>query len=250
MGSNKTLVLEAHNRRFTVWMISSRQIGTVQREKVVADPKETGPPLFVWGSIKAKRLLWAAGFSFEGINENSRYPAGKDLAVIAVNKDCDEGVFVTADDGILLYTKEFATYYGQAVLVERDEDNYWTLIEAAKELCELLEVSPVTAYFGDDAENSPISDILLRQYDQARDIIRRYESTMPKEPTPMQTLMAPLMSMNPLMGGPQQVLMLITQQVPAKEPTVIEDITLDRGVVTFKSRVRGVRQTKCGPTVQ
>jgi hypothetical protein len=41
----------------------------------------------------------------------------------------------------------------------------------------------------------------------------------------MQTLMNPLMSINPLMGGPQQV--LITQQVPAKEPTVIEDITLE-----------------------
>jgi hypothetical protein len=90
---------------------STNRDGTVQREEVVAEPKETGPPLFVRGSIKAKRL-WAAGFSFEGINKNQRYLADKDLAVIAVNKDCDEGVFMTADDGILLYTKEFVTYYG------------------------------------------------------------------------------------------------------------------------------------------
>jgi hypothetical protein len=54
---------------------SANRDGTVQREEVVAEPKETGPPLFVRGSIKAKRL-WAAEFSFEGINENQRYPAG------------------------------------------------------------------------------------------------------------------------------------------------------------------------------
>jgi hypothetical protein len=66
-------------------------------------------------------------------------------------------------------------YYGVAALVEKDEMRWW---------------------FGDEAENSPISDIWLeQQYNHARSIIR------------------------------QQV--LITQQVPAKEPAVIEDITLE-----------------------
>jgi hypothetical protein len=113
---------------------STNRDGTVQREEVVAEPKEKGPPLFVRGSIKAKRI-WTAGFSFEGIDEKLRYSAGKDVAVAVVNKDGEE-VYLTADDGITLYTKEeFATYYGKAVLVERDEDNYWSLIEVAKELC-------------------------------------------------------------------------------------------------------------------
>jgi hypothetical protein len=94
-----------------------------------------------------------------------------------------------------------------------------TIVEAARAVCEVIDVSPVTTFFGDDAENSPISDILSGQSNHARSIIRQYEPVIPKVPTPMQTLMAPLMSMNPLMGGPQQV--------PAKEPTVIEDITLE-----------------------
>jgi hypothetical protein len=100
---------------------SANQDGTVQREEVVAEPTEKGPPLFVRGSIKAKRL-WAAGVGFvEGIDEDARYSAGKDLAVIAVNQECDEERYVTADDGILLYTREFAMYYGQATLAETNE---------------------------------------------------------------------------------------------------------------------------------
>ena len=62
----------------------------------------------------------------EDIDENSRYPIGKDLAVIAINIDCDDERYVTADDGILLYTREFAMYYGQAALVEKDERRYLT----------------------------------------------------------------------------------------------------------------------------
>jgi hypothetical protein len=211
----------------TDYLDSANQDGTVQREEVLTESTEKGPPLFVRVSIKAKRL-WAAGFGFvEDIDENARYPVGKDLAVIiAINRECDDERYVTADDGILLYTRDFAMYDGQATLVEKDERRYLTVVEAARGVCEVIDVSPVTTFFGEDAEkNSQISDILLGQYNHARSIIRQYEPMIPKVPTPMQTLMAPLMSMNPLMGGPQQV--LITQQVPAKEPTVIEDITLE-----------------------
>jgi hypothetical protein len=59
-------------------------------------------------------------------------------------------------------------YYGQAALVEKDERRYVTIVEeAAKAVCEVIDVSPVTTFFGDDAENSPISDILLGQYNHA-----------------------------------------------------------------------------------
>jgi hypothetical protein len=107
-----------------------------------------------------------------------------------------------------------------------NESNYWSLVGAAQILCALLDASPISDFFGGKAEESPISDILLAHYDLARSIIRRHEYTVPKEPTPMQTLMTPWTSMNPMMGAPPQQV-LITQQVSAKEPTVIKDITLD-----------------------
>jgi hypothetical protein len=63
--------------------------------------------------------------------------------VIAINIDCNDNRYVTADDGILLYTREFAMYYyGQAALVEKDERRYVTIVEAAKAVCEVIDVSP------------------------------------------------------------------------------------------------------------
>jgi hypothetical protein len=91
---------------------SANQDGTVQMEEVVTEQTEKGPPLFVRGSsiIRAKRH-WNAGFGFvEDIDENSRYPNGKDLAVTAINIDCDDNRYLTADDGIQLYTRDFAMY--------------------------------------------------------------------------------------------------------------------------------------------
>jgi hypothetical protein len=188
------------------------------------ETKEDEPPPFVRGSIKARRL-WIAGFSFEDIDVKVKFPRGKDIAVLAVNKD-GEDVYLTADDGITLYTKEFVELYGKAVLVEKDEDNYWCLEEAAQNLCDLLNTSPTSDYFGAKAEESPVSEILAAQYDLARSTVLRYEFAAPKDPTPMPTLMAPWTSINPMMAGqPHQ--MVITQQVSAKEPTIAGDITLE-----------------------
>jgi hypothetical protein len=178
----------------------------------------------VRGSIKARRL-WIAGFSFEGIDLTQAFPQGKDIAVLAVDEDYED-VYLTADDGMVLYTKGFIEHYGTAVLVKREENNYWSLDEAAQNLCDLLNMSPISDFFGAKAEESPISDILSAQYDLARSIVLRYELAAPKEPTPMQTLMAPWTSMNPMMvAQPQQV--LVTQQALPKEPTISGEITLE-----------------------
>jgi hypothetical protein len=84
-------------------------------EKVLKEEaKDEEPPLFVRGSIKASRL-WIGGFSFEGIDVTKQYPRGKDRAVLAVNED-GEDVYLTADDGIALYTKGFVAHCEITVL--------------------------------------------------------------------------------------------------------------------------------------
>jgi hypothetical protein len=99
------------------------QVLTNQDEKIhKEDTKEGEPPRFVRGSIKAKRL-WIAGFSFEDFDLTEAFPQGKDIAILAVNEDY-EVVYLTADDGIALYTKGFIEHYGTAVLVEKEENNY------------------------------------------------------------------------------------------------------------------------------
>jgi hypothetical protein len=161
--------------------VAENQDEKVQKE----DPKEEEPPRFVRGSIKARRL-WIAGFSFEGIDVTQPFPQGKDIAVLAVNEEAED-VYLTADDGIVLYTKGFIEHYRRAVLVKKDENNYWSLEGAAQNLCDLLNISPISDFFGAKAEESPISDILSAQYDLARSIVLRYELMTPKEPAPMQT---------------------------------------------------------------
>jgi hypothetical protein len=59
------------------------------------------------------------------------YPKGKDIVVLTVNED-GEDAYLTADDGIALYTKGFIAEYGKAVLVDRNEDSYWSLVGAAQ----------------------------------------------------------------------------------------------------------------------
>ena len=90
------------------------------------------------------------------------FPTGKDIAVLAVNEDAED-VYLTAYDGIALYTKGFIAHYGRAVLIDANEHNYWSLVGAAQNLCALLEVSPISDFFGAKAEESPISDILSAQ---------------------------------------------------------------------------------------
>lgn len=194
---------------------------TNQDEKVQTEEE---PPKFVRGSIKARRL-WVAGFKFEGVDLDEAFPQGKDIAVLAKTED-DEEAYLTADDGITLYTKGFIEHYGVAVLVDKNESNYWSLEGAAQNLCDLLNLSPISDHFGAEAEEGPISAILSAQYELSRSIVLRYEHAAPKDPTPVQPLMTPWASMTPMMvGQPQQV--LITQQVSAKEPTTAADITLE-----------------------
>jgi hypothetical protein len=94
------------------------QVSTNQSEKVQKETINEGePPRFVRGSIKAKRL-WIAGFGFDRIDLTEAFPQGKDIAVLAVN-EAFEDKYLTADDGIALYTKGFIKHYGVAALVEQ-----------------------------------------------------------------------------------------------------------------------------------
>jgi hypothetical protein len=88
--------------------VSTKQDKKVQKE----DRKEEEPPKFVRGSIKARRL-WIAGFNFDGVDLTEAFPQGKDISVLAVNEDYED-VYLTADDGMTLYTKGFIEHYGTA----------------------------------------------------------------------------------------------------------------------------------------
>jgi hypothetical protein len=85
-------------------------------------------------------------------------------------------MFLRADDAIKLYTTSFAKQFGVARAIKRGQATFIPLLEAAKALRDMIDVTPTTVHFGGpDAGKAPIYNMLYYQYEHLRVLIERLD---------------------------------------------------------------------------
>jgi hypothetical protein len=190
----------------------------------VYDLRTNHPPggfPFVTASMKASRLV-THGFDFPGEDLWREPELDSDMVVEVWSAEPRHaGTFLRADDAIQLYTPSFAKQFGIARAIKRGQATFIPLLEAARALRDMIDVTPTTVHFGPEAGRAPIYSVLYYQYEHLQVLIRALEG--PPSSVPAQSA-TPSTVATTASGTAQQPLPYYGHTV--EEPKSIDKIVL------------------------
>jgi hypothetical protein len=119
---------------------------------------------FINSSMKASRLAThGSDFPGEDLWKEPEWDLDMVVEVWSMEPQHAE-MFLRADDAIHLCTTSFSKQFGVARAIKRGQATFIPLLEAAKALRDMIDVTPTTVHFGPDAGKAPIYSMLYYQY--------------------------------------------------------------------------------------